>query len=94
VHFGDAIEGWRRTAEYFGLRKPEAFELAYNTSKAIFSDDLTRRAYARLFWTTIFYRRVINEAPIGDIDAAHSPNRSTTWAQKIPKVKVESAKLG
>jgi hypothetical protein len=52
------------------LKKPEAFVLAEATAKSQFSDQFAQRAWRRLFWADNFRARVVNEAPIGDIDSS------------------------
>jgi hypothetical protein len=44
--------------------------LADNTAKSTFSDQLAQRAWRRLFWADNFRVRVVNRAPISDIDAS------------------------
>jgi hypothetical protein len=48
---------------------PEAFELADRSAKSTFSDQLSQRAWRRLFWATNFNLRVQNVAPLADIDS-------------------------
>jgi hypothetical protein len=55
---------------YDRIKTPEAFVLAENTAKSGFSDQLAQRAWRRLFWADNFRARVINAAPIIDIDAS------------------------
>jgi hypothetical protein len=55
---------------YDRLKTPEAFVLAENTAKSQFSDQLAQRAWRRIFWADNFRARVINRAPIPDIDAS------------------------
>ena len=55
---------------YDRLKKPEAFVLAENTAKSTFSDQFAQRAWRRLFWADNFRARVINSAPMADIDAS------------------------
>ena len=55
---------------YDRFKTPEAFVLAENTAKSAFSDQLAQRAWRRLFWADNFRARVVNLAPIADIDAS------------------------
>ena len=52
------------------FKTPEAFALAEATAKSQFSDQFAQRAWRRLFWADNFRARVMNEAPIVDIDSS------------------------
>lgn len=52
------------------FKEPEAFVLADKSAKSAFSDALAQRAWRRLFWANNFRARVVNAAPLADIDAS------------------------
>ena len=63
------IEGLSRLYDRY-LKEPEAFVLADVSAKSAFSDQLAQCAWRRLFWASNFRARVVNEAPLADIDAS------------------------
>jgi hypothetical protein len=63
------IDGIGKTYDRL-FKVPEAFVLAENSAKSVFSDQLAQRAWRRLFWATNFRARVTSLAPLADIDSA------------------------
>jgi hypothetical protein len=63
------IEGLSRLYDRY-FKEPEGFVLADRTAKSVFSDELAQRAWRRLFWANNFRARVVNIAPLADIDAS------------------------
>jgi hypothetical protein len=55
---------------YDRFQTHESFVLAENSAKSAFSDQLAQRAWRRIFWADIFRTRVVNGAPIADIDTS------------------------
>ena len=63
------IEGVGRLYDRY-FSEPDAFVLADRSAKASFSDQLSQRAWRRLFWANNFRARVVTLAPLADIDAS------------------------
>ena len=66
----DAAKKVRESLEAFGFAKSGELQLAEDTAKSNFSDNLTRAAWFRLYWADIYAARVQASAKAHDIDAA------------------------
>jgi hypothetical protein len=65
--------------------KSPSLRLAENTARSNFSDGLTRLAWRRMYWARLAAQRVVDEAPLGEIDAAWSTyiNASADWNAEV-----------
>jgi hypothetical protein len=68
IHLDKVVDvAWK----YYDRTRPsETFVLAESSAKSVFSGQLSQRAWRRLFWAANFRARVINAAPIEDIDSS------------------------
>jgi hypothetical protein len=78
------IDGLSRLYDRY-FKEPEAFTLADRSAKSTFSDQLSQRAWRRLFWATNFRARVENVAPLADIDESWRAyiNADAEWNANI-----------
>jgi hypothetical protein len=85
VKFVALAELVKKVTDYLEFTQSPALRLAENTAKSEFSDRLTRMAWRRLYLARLFSQRVIDEAPLGEIDSAWSTyiNASADWNAEL-----------
>ena len=85
VKFVALAELVKKVTDYLEFTQSPALRLAENTAKSDFSDRLTRMAWRRLYLARLFAQRVVDEAPLGEIDSAWSTyiNASADWNAEL-----------
>jgi hypothetical protein len=85
VRINDFIDFSETALERMNFIKSPTLRLAENTARSDFSERLTRMAWRRLYWGRLAGQRIIDEAPIGDIDVAWSTyiNASAEWNTEV-----------
>jgi len=85
VRINDFIDFSETVLEHLDLIRSPTLRLAENTARSNFSERLTRLAWRRLYWGRLAAQRVIDEAPISDIDAGWSAyiNASADWNAEV-----------
>ena len=85
LRVGNFIEFSEETLQRLGFLKSPAFRLAEYTARSDFTEKLTRMAWRRMYWGRLAARRVLDEAPLADIDTAWSAyiNASADWNAEV-----------
>jgi len=85
VRINEFVDLSETVLERLDVIKSPSLRLAENTARSNFSDGLTRLAWRRMYWGRLAAQRVVDEAPLSEIDAAWSSyiNASAEWNAEV-----------
>jgi hypothetical protein len=85
IRINDFIDLSETMLERLDFIRSPTLRLAENTARSNFSERLTRLAWRRLYWGRLAAQRVVDEAPIADIDSGWSAyiNASADWNAEV-----------
>jgi hypothetical protein len=85
IRINDFFDLSQTMLERLQIIKSPVLRLAEKTARSDFSERLTRLAWRRLYWGRLAAQRVVDEAPIGDIDAGWSAyiNAAADWNAEV-----------
>ena len=71
--------------DFLAFSQHPALRVAEQTAKSDFSDRLTRMAWRRLYWARIFGQRIVDEAPLNEINDAwvRSIEATADWNAEV-----------
>jgi len=85
IRINDFVDLSQTVLERVHIIKSPVLRLAENSARSDFSERLARLAWRRLYWGRLAAQRVVDEAPIGDVDAGWSAyiNAAADWNAEV-----------
>lgn len=85
LRINEFIDATASLLERLNVIQSPTLRLAENTARSAFSERLARLAWRRLYWGRLAAQRVVDEAPLADVDSAWAAyiNAAADWNSEV-----------